>query len=347
MNKPSAKVSKGASSSKAASGKGVSSKGASSKGAVQRKTSIVDRFRSYRLHHCTSCVDSFNRLLSTPVQTLMTSLVVAIALALPVTLLLALDNINTLGSSWDSKPKISVYLHVRAKQKAIDQLLQSLESYAEVASVNYLSPDDALADFQRFSGFGGALDALEQNPLPPTVVVSPASIALSSDDLQALAQRISKEAIVDEVSLDMDWVRRLQEIMVLGRKAVLALATLLAIGVLLAIGNTIRLAIENRREEILVVKLVGGTDGFVRRPFLYCGGWYGMFGGIIACFIVVIGYSIIEPSVLRLASLYQSEFELRGLGLALAAQLMLLSTVLGWLGSWFAVGRHLSHIEPS
>ncbi len=318
----------------------------SNKGAVQSKTSIGDRFRSYRLHHRTSFLDSFRRLVSTPVQTLMTSLVVAIALALPVTLLLALDNINTLGSSWDSKPKISIYLNVRAKQRAIDQLLESLEAYPEVDSVHYLSPEDALADFQMFSGFGEALNALEQNPLPPTIVISPASIALASDDLEALAQRIEDELIVEEVSLDMDWVRRLQEIMILGQKIVLALATLLAMGVLLAIGNTIRLAIENRREEILVVKLVGGTDGFVRRPFLYSGGWYGLFGGVMACIIVVVGYSIIEPSVERLASLYQSEFELRGLGVALVFQLLMLSSVLGWLGSWIAVGRHLSHIEP-
>ncbi len=317
-----------------------------SKGAVQSKTSISDRFRSYRLHHRTSLTESFTRLVSTPLQTLMTSLVVAIALALPVTLLLALDNINTLGSSWDSKPKISVYLNVRVKQKAIDQLLSSLSAMPEVASVEYLAPDDALADFQRFSGFGSALEVLEENPLPPTVIISPNSLTVAPEDLKALAERIKSEATVDDVSLDLDWVRRLQEIMVLGQKIVLALAVLLGIGVLLAIGNTIRLAIENRRDEILVAKLVGGTDGFVRRPFLYSGGWYGLFGGVLACVIVLIGYSTIEPSVVRLASLYQSEFALRGLEISIVFKLLALSTLLGWLGSWFAVGRHLSRIEP-
>ncbi|MFL0800907.1 MAG: permease-like cell division protein FtsX [Agarilytica sp.] len=319
---------------------------ASSKGAVQSKTSISDRFRSYRLHHRTSLIESFFRLVSTPVQTMMTALVVAIALALPVTLLLAMDNINTLGATWDSNPKISVYLNVRAKQKAIDQLLTTIHGYSEVDAVDYFSPDDALRDFQMFSGFGAALDALEQNPLPPTVVISPNMDTVDPNHLETLAERIKAEPIVEDVSLDMDWVRRLQEIMILGQKMVLALATLLGVGVLLAIGNTIRLAIESRRDEILVAKLVGGTDGFVRRPFLYSGGWYGLFGGVLACIIVIIGYSIIEPSVVRLASLYQSEFALRGLGFSTGFQLLFLSTVLGWLGSWFAVGRHLSHIEP-
>ncbi len=317
-----------------------------SKGAVQSKTSLGDRFRSYRGHHRSSFISSFQRLVSTPGQTLMTSLVVAIALALPTTLLLAMNNISTLGSAWDSNPKISVYMNVRAKPAAIEQFIAELEAYPEVASVAYFSPDEALADFQRFSGFGAALEALEQNPLPPTVVISPQISAYAPEQLAAVAKRLRENALVDDVGLDMDWVRRLQEIMVLGRKVVMALAILLGVGVLLAVGNTIRLAIESRRDEILVVKLVGGTDGFVRRPFLYSGGWYGFFGGVLACAIVSVGYATVEPSVARLAALYQSDFELQGLGLVLMIKLIALSTVLGWLGAWFAVGRHLRHIEP-
>ncbi len=315
-------------------------------GAVQSKTGLADRCRSYWSHHRNSLIDSGKRLLATPAQTLMTSLVVAIALALPVTLLLALDNISELGASWDSNPKVSVYLNVRAKQQAIDQLLREIEAYPEVESLEFLSPQEALEDFQLFSGFGEALDTLEQNPLPPTIIVAPKMTAMEPHHLAALASRVRGEAIVEEVALDMDWVRRLHEIMMLGRKIVLVLATLLSIGVLLAIGNTIRLAIENRRDEILVIKLVGGTDGFVRRPFLYAGGWYGLLGGLFACVIIVIGYTVIEPSVLRLAALYQSDFLLRGLGVVAALQLLAISTALGWVGAWLAVGRHLRHVEP-
>lgn len=316
------------------------------KGAVQSRTGMGDRARSYWAHHRNSLVDSYVRLLSTPVQTLMTSLVVAIALALPVTLLLALDNISALGESWDSNPKVSVYLNVRAQAPAIEQLIAQIKAYDEVEGLHYLSPDEALADFQKFSGFGAALDALEQNPLPPTLIVSPKTTMMDPEALEQLSARLSGHAIVDEVSMDMDWVRRLQEIMVLGRKAVLALACLLGVGVLLAIGNTIRLAIESRREEILVIKLVGGTNGFVRRPFLYSGGWYGLFGGLLAWVIVAMGYATIAPSVQRLAALYQSDFDLQGLEFGSGLQLLIVSTTLGWIGSWIAVGRHLSHIEP-
>ncbi len=315
-------------------------------GAVQSRTGFGDISRSYWAHHRSSLIDSFQRLVSTPVQTLMTALVVAIALALPVTLLLALDNVTTMGESWDSNPKISVFLNVRAKQAAIDSLIEEVRGFDEVASVQFLSPDEALADFQTFSGFGEVLQSLSNNPLPPTLIVSPKPSMMEPQQLEILSKRLGEQGIVEEVSMDMDWVRRLQEIMLLGRKIVLALASLLSVGVLLAIGNTIRLAIENRRDEILVTKLVGGTDGFVRRPFLYSGGWYGLFGGVLACVIVFAGYATIHPSVQRLVTLYQSDFELQGLGLATGMQLLLISTALGWIGSWIAVGRHLSQIEP-
>lgn len=316
------------------------------KGAVQSKTGLGDLSRSYWSHHRASFWGSCMRLLGTPAQTVMTSLVVAIALALPMTLLLTLDNVNQLGASWDANPKVSVYLNVKAKPAAIEQFISELESFTEVSEVKYLSPDDALNDFQSFSGFEGALNALEQNPLPPTVILSPKQDSMGVDDLQRLAERIEKDVIVDAVQMDMDWVRRLQEIMVLGKKIVTALAVLLSAGVLLVIGNTIRLAIENRRDEILVAKLVGGTDGFVRRPFLYSGGWYGFFGGILACLIVILSYMMIEPSVERLATLYQGSFKLRGLDIMSSIQLLLTSTLLGWVGAWVAVGRHLSLIEP-
>lgn len=315
-------------------------------GAVQSRTGFGDVSRSYWAHHRSSLIDSFQRLISTPIQTLMTALVVAIALALPVTLLLALDNITTMGKSWDSNPKISVFLNVRAKQTAIDRLIEEVKGFEEVASVQFLSPDEALADFQTFSGFGEVLQSLSSNPLPPTLIVSPKPSMMEPMHLKRLSDRLGEQAIVEEVSMDMDWVRRLQEIMLLGRKIVLALASLLSVGVLLAIGNTIRLAIENRRDEILVTKLVGGTDGFVRRPFLYSGGWYGLFGGVLACIIVGIGYATIHPSVQRLVALYQSDFELQGLGLVTGFHLLMISTALGWIGSWIAVGRHLSQIEP-
>lgn len=319
----------------------------SSKGAVQSKNGVAGKWASYVGHHRESLLESFRRLLSTPIQTLMTAAVVAIALALPATLLVTLNNFSHLGQSWEVNPKISVFLNVRARQTAIDQLLQSIRAMPEVASVEYLSAADALSDFTEFSGFGEALSALDENPLPATIVVSPKVQFMAPEKLQLLATKLESDGIVEEVSMDMDWVRRLQELMLLGRKIVLALASLLSIGVLLVIGNTIRLAIENRRDEIVVSKLVGGTNSFVRRPFLYSGLWYGAAGGLLACVIVSAGFWVVAPSVSRLASLYQSSFVLQGLGFVGSVQLLALSALLGLLGAWLAVSRHLSEIEPS
>lgn len=316
------------------------------KGAVQSKTRIGDKARSWWLHHRTTFIGSLSRLLSTPVQTLMTSLVVAIALALPATLFVALGNIQQLGDSWDAKPKMSVYLNVRAREKAIEQFIREVESMKEVASVQFLSSEEALESFQRFSGFGEALSGLADNPLPATVIIAPRS-ELQAYELKRFGERLNENAIVDEVSFDMEWVKRLRELMVLGKKIVVALASLLGLGVLLAIGNTIRLAIENRRDEIVVTKLVGGTDAFVRRPFMYAGAWYGFFGGTLACVIVAVGFFTLSDTVGRLAFLYQSDFSLQGLTLLQNLQLLLASTLLGWLGARLAVGRHLSSIEPS
>lgn len=316
-------------------------------GAVQSKTRLRDRLRAWWWQHRTSFWGSLQRLLVTPGQTLMTALVVAIALALPATLMVTLGNVQQLGDSWDASPKISVYIKLRAKDTAIKQLVTRIERLPDVNSVQYLSPEQVLADFQRMSGFGEALDALEDNPLPATLIVSPTRLGSSPEQLQTISDAIREEAIVDEVSMDMEWIRRLRELMVLGKKIVAALAGLLGLGVLLAIGNTIRLAIENRRDEIIVAKLVGGTNSFVRRPFIYCGGWYGFIGGVLACLIVALGYWILAGTVERLALLYHSDFQLQGLGLSGNLQLLATGTLLGWLGAWLAVGRHLATIEPS
>ncbi|WP_045856874.1 permease-like cell division protein FtsX [Teredinibacter purpureus] len=315
-------------------------------GAVQSRTRFGDKASAYWQHHLSSFGGSLRRLLQTPAQTLMTALVVAIALSLPATLLVSLSNIQQLGDSWDASPKVSVYLHLRARPAAIEQLISKLERLPEVASVQYLSAEQVLTDFQRLSGFGQALGGLDDNPLPATLVIAPTSNAAEPSVLQQLGETIAAEPIVDEVSLDMEWVRRLREFMVLGKKIVAALAGLLGLGVLLAIGNTIRLAIENRRDEIIVSKLVGGTNGFVRRPFIYCGGWYGFMGGLLASLIVSGGFSIIDDTVTQLASLYQSDFTLQSLGVTGSLQLVGLGTLLGWLGAWLAVGRHLVKIEP-
>ena len=320
---------------------------AANKGARQAKTGFIDVSRSYWRHHLSSLALTFSRLISTPIQTLMTSLVVAIALALPALLLVTLNNVQIVGESWDANPKVSLYLNTRAKKTAIDSLLKRLKLESNVESLDYIDAEQALVDFQELSGFGQALSALDENPLPPSIEITPDIEKISPDELVIFAQKLEQDPVVDQAIVDMDWVRRLLEFMALGRKIVYSLALLLGLGVLLAVGNTVRLEIENRRDEIVIAKLVGASDGFVRRPFLYTGVWYGVFGGLLAAFIVTFGFLVIDGTVERLVSLYDGTFTLQSLGVTGFMQLMLFSVLLGWLGAWLAVGRHLSAIQPT
>jgi cell division transport system permease protein len=152
---------------------------------------------------------------------------------------------------------------------------------------------------------------------------------------------------VEMAQLDMQWVKRLYGLMDIGRRGVWVLASLLALAVLLVVGNTIRLAIQNRRDEIIITKLIGGTDTFIRRPFLYTGFWYGVLGGIIAFILVQASLGVLAGPVNNLAGLYSSTFRLDGMDLPTVGALLSSGMVLGLLGSWLAVGRHLRAIEPT
>ena len=316
------------------------------KGAIAARQGLSDRLGSYFAHHRASLKAAAARITSQPVHTLLTSLVVAIAIALPAILLIALLNLQSLGDSWDTKPKLSLYLHSRAQQPAIDVLLAALDNDLRVANVRYISASDALSEFEQLSGFGVVLAGLDNNPLPASIELELHADFMRPQLQRGLAEEFEALVVVDEVAVDLQWVQRFLSITELVRQIVLFLAGLLAFGALLAIGNTVRLIIENRKDEIIVIKLVGGTNGFVRRPLIYTGGLYGFIGGVLACLIVAIGLSMLGGAVGAIAESYQSDFRVHGFGFSSAMMLMLAGTILGWLGAEFAVGRHLSKIEP-
>jgi len=324
----------------------VSTSVAKGPGASAHKTGLNDRWSSYLAHHRHSAKDSMSRLLAAPLQSLMTWLVMAVALALPATLFTSLDNVQSLGQSWDGAPQISVFLNVRAREQAILSFQQKLKASEQVADVVYVSPEQALREFEQSSGMGNALQTLDVNPLPPTLMIIPAA-DLSPASLSQMGEQLKAEALVDEVVFDRAWVDRLHQILALAEQLVLGLGGLLAIGVLLVIGNTIRLSIESRRDEIVVIKLVGGTDAFVRRPFLYTGFWYGLGGGVIALLLLQLMLMLLTAPVSHLAASYQSEFRLTGLGVDGGLFLVVLGAAIGWLGAWLAVSRHLDDIEPT
>jgi cell division transport system permease protein len=308
--------------------------------------SLRARLDVWVLRHAQVALASLGRLSRSPLSTLMTAAVIGVALALPTGLHLLLKNVQTLSGTWDGAATISLFVEHGGDSGATSRLLERLRDNPKIDRLRVIDPDSALAEFQRLSGFGEALDALEANPLPPVVVVQPRGSHSAPAAAEALVAELRALPEVDIAQLDLQWVKRFHAITEIARRGALVIASLLALAVLLIVGNTIRLEIQGRREEIEVTKLIGATDAFIRRPFLYSGLWYGLAGGAIAWLLVALSLGALSGPVQRLALLYGSGFDLvsvdRGTLLALLAG----SGLLGLAGSWLAVSRHLSEIEP-
>ncbi|MCV6615580.1 MAG: permease-like cell division protein FtsX [Cellvibrionaceae bacterium] len=315
------------------------------RGASLKQLTVANLWRAYYRHHIASAKDSLSRLWQQPLSSLMTWLVIAIALALPQVLAIAVSNIDQLGQGWQGRPGLSVYLHKHIKAAKAEALLAQLQGDALVVEGAYISPSQALAEFEQASGMSDVLAGLGDNPLPGVLQLSLIDEA-GLEQVKVLRQQLQQRPEVAQVDVDLQWLQRLQQILELGKRLNWLLAGLLALGVLLIVGNTIRLAIAARKEEILVVKTLGGTNAFVRRPFLYTGIWYGLGGGLLALLLTQLCLWALSGPVAKLAGSYGSDYSLLGLGLADCGFLLLASSVLGWLGAGLAVGRHLAAIEP-
>lgn len=314
-------------------------------GASVVQASFRSKAEHYLRHHRDTAKDAFRRLVDAPIPTILTALVLAIALALPAGLYMVLKNLRTVSEGWaDEQVQISVFLKNSISDNEAERLYKQLVKRDDVERVEFISRDKALSEFKQWSGFSNVLDGLEENPLPAVMVVQPRETSVEGaksvrDSMAALPQ-------VDSVQLDTEWIQRLQAMVSLMQRLVSALAVALSVTVLLVIGNTIRLAIESRRDEIVVVKLVGGTDAFVRRPFLYTGLWYGFVGAFVALAMVESLTAWLEVPAAELARLYGSEFKLQGLSLLDGVSVFFSSVGLGLLGAVLAVHQHLRAIEP-
>jgi cell division transport system permease protein len=318
-----------------------------SRGAIGSKIGLAGRFRSLLSHHRATLYDSFLRMLREPVQTFMSSAVIAIALSLPATLYLAVENIRQLEGSFESFSQITVYVKKEADQQQIQQLQNQLLAMSQVADITYISAEQALSEFKAISGFGSALEHLENNPLPAVFVIEPRLAEhMTVDQTEALLEGIKSLPTIDDVQIDMLWLQRLRSLTQMGQKIAVALAGVLGLGVLLIIGNSIRMAIHSRRDEILIVKLVGGTDAYVRRPFLYGGMLLGTMGSLGSALLLFAGFWWLGESVEHLSRLYSSEYRLLGPSVQGFLALLAIGAILGILGSWIAVSRHLKDIKP-
>lgn len=296
--------------------------------------------------HLQALLGSLGRLSRSPLATLLTLLVIALALALPAALRLLVTNAQAATGNFANAIELSVYLKTDVPLAKGKQLAAAAQQRADVAQVQLISAEQGLEDFRRYSGFGDALAALKENPLPNMLHVRPRPEYTSSAALEALRHYFTAWPEVDLVEVDSQWVMRFNAILDVLRQLLLICAALLGAGVLAVVGNTIRLEIAGRRAEIEVTKLVGGSNSFVRRPFLYTGVLYGLGGALLAWGIVALAIAVLGESVANLARLYGSRYLLTGPSLEEVGVLLGAGVVLGWLGAWLSATRHLRSIEP-
>ncbi|MBK1721757.1 permease-like cell division protein FtsX [Thiocystis violacea] len=296
--------------------------------------------------HLQTSIETLRRLKAAPLPSAMTVAVIGISLALPAALYVMTENLRAMAGGWDQTAAISLFLKFETDDAHANQLSRDLTTWSEIARVHLITREQALEEFRALGGFEEALEKITKNPLPAVLAIYPTSSYSAPGRLEALQNKLLKLPEADFARMDTLWLQRFQAILDLVQNASLLLGGLLGVGVLLIVGNTIRLEILNRRIEIEIMELVGATAAFIRRPFLYTGAWYGLLGGTTAWLLVTVAVLLLQQSVSKLASLYRSEFELAGLGLTATGAMLGGSILLGLIGSWLAVNRHLRGAEP-
>jgi cell division transport system permease protein len=307
--------------------------------------SLLARLDGYLERHAQVALASLGRLAREPLATLLTVGVIALALALPAGLWVAVENARAASAGFAAALDLTMYLKPGLPESEARQLAHQIEGRHDVAAIRLVTASEGLKDFREWSGLGAAVDALGENPLPHAIVVRPRRAEAQA--VEALAAALRAMPNVDLVQIDTAWVERFLAVLELMNRCASLLAVLLAVAVLIVVGNTIRLDIDARRQEIEVTKLVGGSDGFVRRPFLYGGLWYGLAGGLLAALLVEGCTLALAAPVAHLASTYGSVFEIRALDARAGAVLVAGAALLGWLGAFVSASRHLRQIEPS
>ncbi len=310
------------------------------------KVSFFGRVGAVIRQHFQQIFSSFTELWKTPFATLMTVLVLGLALSLPSVFHVLYKNAERVSAQWDSASEISLFLKKDISEPRVQVLINKLSTYDDIDSVTYISRHQALEEFKEMSGFSKALNYLDENPLPAVLVVTPAKHAMNTAGSKLLVAKLKSDQDIDLVRVDIDWIEKLQAILSLVVDIVIGIAILLLLSVLLIVSNTIRLNILNQRPEIEVMKLVGATNSFIQRPFLYVGAWYGLLGGIIAWLLTFSLVQWLQSGVMDLMGLYQVQFEISLMGFVESAVMIAAATFLGFAASYIAVKQYLVRIEP-
>jgi cell division transport system permease protein len=303
--------------------------------------------RTWVLRHLQAFLGTAGHLARAPLATLLTIVVMALAMALPQSLQVLVESARSATGDLAGAISMSVYFKPDTSEEKAQQLTRQARARKGVARAQLITASEALQEFRDKAGFGAALDALDHNPLPHTLVVTPATGAASPAAVENLRAFLAAWPETELVQLDAEWVNRFNALLNVLWSVLLVISALLSAAVIAVVGNTIRLEIQNRRSEIEVIKLVGGSNAFVRRPFLYTGALYGLLAALLAWLIVAMCLLALRSSVGQMAHAYGSEFNLRGASWRQLLGLVCGGVALGWFGALVATTRHLVKIRPS
>ncbi|MGQ8365925.1 permease-like cell division protein FtsX [Glaciecola sp. 1036] len=315
-------------------------------GAVYHKIGIFQRFVMFFVDHIRQAFFSLGELYRTPFASLMTIGVLGFSLTLPGTLYIVVKNTEQVSQQWQQASEVSLFLKENVSEQAAQQLVTRISLWPEIDSVSYMSSEQALKEFEALSGLGDAIGYLDTNPLPAVVRVTPTSRHAAPTSAAILLDKLKQEREVELGKLDIEWLERLYAVLEVAKELVFLLAFLLFFAVVLIIGNTIRLNILNKKEEILVMKLVGATDAFIHRPFLYTGFWFGLIGGLIAWLTISLVLVWIDWNLQDVFELYRINIDITGLEFGAIGIMLLISVAMGLIGSFLSVQRHVKDIEP-
>ncbi|TAK59751.1 permease-like cell division protein FtsX [Methylobacter sp.] len=307
---------------------------------------FVDKFHAYRNHHAQALFSSLGRLVASRFSSAMTIIVLAIAISLASGFYILVANLQQLAGNLEASNQISLFIKDEISEARVNKFANSIRQNSDIQEVKLITKEQALEEFQSYSGFGEAIKALDKNPLPVVIQVLPKNSLENEQALEALLDDFKRSAEVDFAQMDMQWVKRLQSIMEVARRGVTLLSLLLGAGVLFITANTIRLELYNRRDEVVIAKLVGATNGFIHRPFLYSGFWIGFFSGVTAWFIVTTIMLILKQPIETLSRLYDNAFHMLFLGFAETLALLFISSLLGVVGSWIVLHFQLQQLKP-
>ncbi|MFP1723895.1 permease-like cell division protein FtsX [Lonsdalea quercina] len=285
-------------------------------------------------------------MLRQPLATLLTIMVIAISLTLPSICYLVWKNVSQAATQWYPTPQLTIYLDKALDDKAAEGVIAKIQSTDGVDKVNYLSRNEAMGEFRNWSGFGGALDMLEENPLPAVAIVTPKMTFQSAETMTSLRDRISSIEGVDEVRMDDSWYSRLVAMTGLVGQIAFTIGVLMIVAVFLVIGNSIRLSIFSRRDTINVMKLIGATDGFILRPFLNGGAMLGLCGAVLSLILSQALVWKLSAATAQVAAVFGTTFAVKGMGWDEGLLLLLVAAMIGWLAAWLATVQHLRRFTP-